>query len=216
MSRSGLLCSAQGGKSNLVTFILSGNAFSRRWKSYRDCYSRECAKKRRESLTGSASLRKEYIYYEQLKFLGPVKHNSVLEEETETNDCDPLDLDYPEEPSAKRRKTNRTVREEVPKQKVPDPDRLFMLSLVPEMKKVPEHMKLEVKSRLLAVFTKLTSNSATNRTHRVKLPTVHVTVPVSINYESNQTQPEMVADLNDVLDPLCKVEPASDVDFESD
>jgi len=145
-----------------------------------------------------------------------VKHNSVLEEETETNDCDPLDLDYPEEPSAKRRKTNRTVREEVPKQKVPDPDRLFMLSLVPEMKKVPEHMKLEVKSRLLAVFTKLTSNSATNRTHRVKLPTVHVTVPVSINYESNQTQPEMVADLNDVLDPLCKVEPASDVDFESD
>lgn len=154
--------------------------FQRKWKSLRDCYSRELLKMKKEKLgTGVPVNRKQYMYYNQLSFLQTVVKpmssvtvnidnlSKVVKKETEKN----TEMDINRKTRTKsKRSVNETrqveedklfvaVAEKIMKGKAQetiekDEDTLFVLSLVPELKKIPEDMKLDVKCELLNVFKK--------------------------------------------------------------
>ncbi|XP_046830030.1 uncharacterized protein LOC124429164 [Vespa crabro] len=154
--------------------------FQRKWKSLRDCYSRELLKiKKEKSGSGTPANRKQYMYYNKLSFLQTVvKPMSGVIENVENMTM--LVKKEPErqgevEASLKSRSRNKrnisdmkqleedklfvSVAEKLMRGKSQetmekDEDTLFVLSLVPELKKIPDDIKLDVKCELLNVFKK--------------------------------------------------------------
>ena len=131
-------------------------------------------KRKAEHKSGAAATgRKSYVYYEHLRFLEtlvkPTK-DSMGEEEREDPD-DPGEQE-PEEvaPPTKKGKTAnkkdkdsdediimKALKAQLLQKSVDanNEDRLFMLSLVPELQKVPDCMKLEARTRLMGVFSQI-------------------------------------------------------------
>lgn len=159
----------------------------RRWKSLRDCYRRELQKQTSQKSGSAATGRKCYVYFEQLRFLQTVCsptqsglgeiENEVPDMQNEQNE----NREYvePEVPSATPKKRSRISKDDdaelikVLKQKVAqeasfslsanndrDPDTLFMLSLVPDLKKVPENKKLIIKTQLMNTILQAQQSSA--------------------------------------------------------
>ncbi|XP_043486093.1 uncharacterized protein LOC122513715 [Polistes fuscatus] len=158
--------------------------FQRKWKSLRDCYSRELLKMKKEK--GTPANRRRYRYYNQLSFLQTVvKPISVIE------NVENMTMSVKKEPeklremeaslkSRSRNKKNissdmkhleenmkhleeenlfasvaeKLIRERCQETMEKDEDTLFVLSLVPELKKIPDDFKLDVKCELLNVFKK--------------------------------------------------------------
>ncbi|KAH1021534.1 uncharacterized protein LOC109541876 isoform X1 [Dendroctonus ponderosae] len=158
----------------------------RKWKSLRDCYTRELAKLKSEMSGSGCSGRKQYIYFNQLSFLQTSKKATtsriaeelsdvrseemvevIIEENIESNE---IPVSPMLRAKARRRKTTSSsskksedklfvaLANQIMKTKAgdveKDEDTLFMLSLVTELKKVPDDLKLDVKSELINVFRK--------------------------------------------------------------
>ncbi|XP_015188015.1 PREDICTED: uncharacterized protein LOC107072525 isoform X2 [Polistes dominula] len=165
--------------------------FQRKWKSLRDCYSRELLKIKKEK--GAPANRKRYRYYNQLSFLQTVvKPISVIEnvdncsqmltvpikKETEEQRRDTeasiksgsrnkkstssSDMKQVLEEDTKLSEENqmfvnvaeKLIRERCQETMEKDEDTLFALSLVAELKKIPDDIKFDVKCELLKVFKK--------------------------------------------------------------
>jgi hypothetical protein len=160
-----------GEKNNIIS------CFQRKWKSLRDSYSRELLRRKKEK-SGPTSLkgRKQYTYFDQLRFLKTVvKPNRMSLEEVENMQSTEGLTEVPAEDKApvmaQKRICSKSLKKEpleeeklftVLKERLlqgstkepdtNDEDTLFMLSLVPELRKVPESMKLDIKGELLNVF----------------------------------------------------------------
>lgn len=155
---------------------LTGRLLQRRWKSLRDCYTREVNSKQKSG--SAASGRKQYVFFSQLSFLKPATTNKVTVsnldgDENGDGEKQQQHQDSQETPSRspayKRKRYGglpseqrlydvlaKSVETRMENQKLleDDDDRLFLLSLVKEMKKVPEHLKIEAKFDILNVFKK--------------------------------------------------------------
>ncbi|XP_076758670.1 uncharacterized protein LOC143428003 [Xylocopa sonorina] len=162
--------------------------FRRKWKGLRSSYSRELLRRKEEKRLGSkANCRKQYSFFKNLNFLLPVSKQTTSGEGdviSEDNDFEDKDFPTPVTLPAKSIKIKKkSVKEESELQKpmlnniinasVPQfteytnaqdsPDKLFMLSLVPELEKLPEEVKLDVKADLLNVFKKARQHITTEK-----------------------------------------------------
>ncbi|KAG8250643.1 hypothetical protein J6590_097391 [Homalodisca vitripennis] len=129
----------------------------KKWKNIKDSYARE---KRRLSgvKSGSAAERKTpYVFYNTLTFLNtnnpPTNtHSNVDRQDPDNTDLLHLDIEAPAAnpdptgPYETRERRNREI------ELTSDEDRLFLMSLVSDLKRVPEHLKLSVKRQLMAVL----------------------------------------------------------------
>lgn len=143
----------------------------RRWKSLRDCYARELKKQKTTKSGAAASVRKRYIYFEHLRFLEPVhcatESNVEMQEgEQESHGVEDDQVadsagvpQYPKQSRSKKRRNQEDLLLEVLQAKIAsksnttkpteDADSMFLSSLLPELKKIPENHKLFVKSQIV-------------------------------------------------------------------
>ncbi|KAG8306891.1 hypothetical protein J6590_035968 [Homalodisca vitripennis] len=120
----------------------------KKWKNIKDSYARE---KRRLSgvKSGSAAERKTpYVFYNTLTFLNtnnpPTNtHSNVDRQDPDNTDLLHLDI---EAPAANPDPTGPYETRVLAKKT------LFLMSLVSDLKRVPEHLKLSVKRQLMAVL----------------------------------------------------------------
>jgi hypothetical protein len=162
-----------------IFFFFSASNFQRRWKSLRDSYTRELAKKKKEKSGSGASGRRQYVFFEQLRFLETsVKStlNSIVDENEDRCQNDPSPVEEAEEHAVPTRKRKKNIKEPTETDHLienlkakfysretsnenKDEDTLFMLSLVPELKKLPELVKLDTKSEILNVLRRARNQS---------------------------------------------------------
>lgn len=151
----------------------------RKWKSFRDSFRRELAnKKKTKSGAGAQTGRKEYIYFQQLMFLLPIcetKPEELLSESTSQENPDAESViatdDTTSRPSSTRPKRIKTVplseeqrlfqrldqniaQRMSEKKNDDDPDRHFLLSLLPHFKSLPDNMKLDVQMEFFTTIQK--------------------------------------------------------------
>lgn len=121
--------------------------------------------KRAKSGSGQESGRKEYIFYKKLSFFLQICKTSPHEEEgteeaTEGNNGEESQSMASSTQQMKRKKS--AVSDEqvllqalAKKANTPDdPDKHFLLSLLPDLKCVPESLKLDVKVEVMNIFKK--------------------------------------------------------------
>ena len=155
----------------------------RKWKSLRDCYSRERLRLAKIKRGSSVPRKTQYIFFNQLAFLekvikGKVTSNNVEEAAIEER---PSDIEQPltsavgqsvEAWRGKRKKVDiispdieclanalqagLQAREEREKMKEDDDDRLFLLSLLNPMKKIPEDLRFGVRMQMMQVIRNAT------------------------------------------------------------
>lgn len=180
------------GKTN-ITFSFPAIALQKKWKNIRDCYRRECAKKKTEkSGSGATAVRKEYIFFSQLSFLSanndikPSQSNDDMEEEEdfEKGRCDAR-KDLPK-PSAKKKRASaedsliNALSTKINKQldePKDDADRNFLMSLLPHLKFVSDSSKLDCQCELMQVVKRYKAPSITHPYQ----------VPYPINYQASQS-----------------------------
>lgn len=153
----------------------------KKWRSIRVCYTRELQKKKEVKSGSEVKARKQYVYFEQLRFLDTLckkTSSSIDENDGEETGQDEDDHEHRElnqetireieNPVNKGKKKKRTRQEddeliEILKKKIvsdvenkkcdeQDGDRLFLLSLLPEIRKVLPERKLKLRSDLLATI----------------------------------------------------------------
>ncbi|CAH1999388.1 unnamed protein product [Acanthoscelides obtectus] len=114
----------------------------KKWKNLRDCYTRELNK---QNNVGHTQLRKKYVFFDMLSFLYPVCINRLYltsEDAERARVTSPLKLQ--EETQNKPKKVK-------PAQ---DSDKFFLLSLLTDLKNVPEHYKMDCKLELMNILKK--------------------------------------------------------------
>jgi len=167
-----------------VRLIFLGINLQRKWKSLRDCFSRELSRIKKLKSGSETSRKNPYVYYNQLLFLKPIIQNKP----TETNIIPNADESGDDlgssfntnvlnnEPSSKKKKVNQRnsveneiinalhqsveLRKEQTKNYEEDADRLFLLSLLKPLKEIPEHLRFSVKMNLMKVINNAQINSA--------------------------------------------------------
>lgn len=141
----------------------------RKWKSFRDSFRRELAKtKQTKSGSGADTGRKQYIYFKQLMFLLPICETKPQQEgeeaqgsNTEVESITPQSTRL----GQKRKKISVATEEHLLIQKIAknmenkaketekdDPDRHFLLSLLPHFKSLREDTKLEVQGQFISIL----------------------------------------------------------------
>jgi len=155
--------------------FFTGTLIQKKWKNLRDCYSREKGKQNKEFKSGAAAIyRKKYVYFENLKFLQSTMKSSQTggsmdddEEEGSKEDGqeeqEQTEVNQRKQNSRKKKKSNEEDDELIKclktrilqKQEADenDEDRHFLLSLVPDIKKIPPHMKFDFKMRIMTVVS---------------------------------------------------------------
>ncbi|XP_054269095.1 uncharacterized protein LOC128990639 [Macrosteles quadrilineatus] len=161
-------------KNILVTIV------QKKWKGVRSCYTRELLRKKNEKSGSRAASRKQYVHFDQLRFLEAVpkktessmaaeeagEDDNVEEEDPDAlrSDCSdtqsPLDTSFVEpKPVRKREYSNNSDNElftvllkKALQNDNDDEDKLFLLSLLSEIKKVPPQNKLQLRSNIIAVI----------------------------------------------------------------
>ncbi|XP_022186642.2 uncharacterized protein LOC111045518 [Nilaparvata lugens] len=145
----------------------------RRWKSLRDSFTREISKMKSTSQEGCAE-RKPYMYFKELVFLLDVvdcgsdtvilqQNGKVLDNDAQSYENQPCNdrleethndsttaipnLSSKEQTKAHEKCTKKIFK--TIKKRRDDGDRLFMLSLSKELKKVPDKYKIDVKLEIL-------------------------------------------------------------------
>lgn len=153
----------------------------RRWKSIRTCYSRELLRQKNED--PGISGRKQYQYFDQLRFLDVVPRNecTVNDEESETRALSPTPVNVPlpvQRPVKKtttnaKRKAEKNTNEKTAKKRAVqyrdlelenEADRMFLQSLVPDLQKVPPGIKLQLKSDILNSILRAQQQDPLNET----------------------------------------------------
>lgn len=131
----------------------------------RDSFRRELATVKKEK-SGSAqeSGRKEYIYFKQLSFLLPICKTRPHEKEASEDPTEGRNTEEESQPLGpsthqKKRKKPLPSDEEVlfqalaKKANAPDdPEKQFLLSLLPDFKNIPESAKLDVKVEFMNIL----------------------------------------------------------------
>ncbi|XP_060857892.1 uncharacterized protein LOC132935518 [Metopolophium dirhodum] len=160
----------------------------RKWKSLRNSFSREQAKRKNLKSGSGGSTWKTYVYYNQLSFLSSCAANKLTTSNLSSshdspdeneNDIEEVNSDLNETTGevlenvlrhkpVKKQKTveneyeneffnsvTKSLQERERREKVymEDPDRLFMLSLVDDLKQVPAHLKMSVKSNIMQAIS---------------------------------------------------------------
>lgn len=176
-----------------MKFNFLGINLQRKWKSLRDCFSRELARVKKLNSGSETSRKNPYVYYNQLLFLKPIIQNKptetninipndhVSEGDLRGSSCSQVSNN---EPSYKKKKTtlikpiekeiinalhkSAELREEQMKNYEEDADRLFLLSLLKPLKQIPEPLRFSVKTNLMKVI-----NNAQIITHSAFLTTPH-------------------------------------------
>lgn len=158
--------------------FVAGTILQRKWKSLRASYTRELLRQKTEKSGSAATGRKKYIYFDQLRFLTTDCKSTTSsidnDDDEDTNEFDEgenVDQKAREKTAVrpqKRQREKKSIEEEediiynILKEKLArtkdnssqpaDEDILFMQSLVPELKKLPHHARLKVKSDLMNVI----------------------------------------------------------------
>jgi len=158
----------------------------RKWKSLRNSFSREQAKRKNLKFGSGRTTWKTYVYCDQLSFLSscnvnkPTSSNlSPSHDSIDENDFEEVNSDFNETTgevlenvlrhnSAKKQKTvenefeneffnsvTKSLQKREHREKIymEVPDRLFMLSLVDDLKQVPAHLKMSVKSNIMQAIS---------------------------------------------------------------
>jgi hypothetical protein len=95
----------------MIFFFFSASNFQRRWKSLRDSYTKELAKEKSGS---GASGRRQYVFFEPLRFLETsVKStlNSIVDENEDRYQNDPSPVKEAEEHAVPPRKRKKNIKE---------------------------------------------------------------------------------------------------------
>lgn len=162
----------------MCILYVTGAAIQKKWRSIRTCYSRELLKKKTEKSGSGASGRKQYVYFETLRFLETVSKTTIsslddgsgVDGNVDTQDVDGVVSKQQEDNNpANNTKTSRKRQNKenddlisVLKKKIcmqstgsdeEDEDRLFLLSLVSEMHKVPHERKLKLKCDIIMAIS---------------------------------------------------------------
>lgn len=152
----------------------------KKWKNIRGGYAREILRRKSEQKSGSgAKPRRHYLYFEQLRFLetSTKKTSDSMNDSNENVDDieeQPIDdlesqVNKPDINNKQRKTKNKNKKEDdelidILKKKIisgtegdgkkeeTDGDKLFLLSLLPEIKLIPQERKLKVRSDILAVI----------------------------------------------------------------
>lgn len=155
----------------LIVFVFFAAAdLQRKWRSLREGFRRELVAVK--SGSGQEIWKKEYIYFQQLSFLLPIykiKEGEVSAgpaEERNTK-CENQLLDFP--PHLKKRKAAaakeqvllQTLARNADKKANPtaDPDKHFLLSLLPHLKSLPDDAKLDVMGEFINILKKYRQHS---------------------------------------------------------
>ncbi|XP_054263765.1 uncharacterized protein LOC128987091 [Macrosteles quadrilineatus] len=192
----------------------------KKWRHLKDSYCRE---KRRLSCmkSGSAPDRKTpYVYFNILSFLNKASpptttQASIAREDIETHpgletedDIDSPTGPYQAKVVAKKKKQDDEVgkqlvnvlkqgnedRKKMDKEFFKDEDKLFMMSLVNDFKKIPEHLKLSAKRQILTVIEEHQRSFSYNQSlqanyHLAPLDTRQASVVTERHLQLNQLQP---------------------------
>jgi len=162
-------------------FYILVQKLQRKWKSLRNSFSREQTKRRNLKFGPGRTTWKTYVYYDQLLFLSSCATNKLttsnlsLHDSPDENDFKEVNNDLNEntgkvldnvlrhEPAKKQKpienkffnSVTKSLQQKERRKKVymDDPDRLFMLSLVDDLKQVPVHLKMLVKSNIMQAIS---------------------------------------------------------------
>lgn len=145
----------------------AGIDLQRKWKSLRDSFRRELTTiKKEKSGSGIESGRKEYLYFKQLSFLHQIcqtKPNEAKNVEDLTEGRNIEKESPPQPPSTHQMKRKKALLSDeqvlfqalAKKANSPDdPDKQFLLSLLPDFKCIPESAKLDVKVEIMNILKK--------------------------------------------------------------
>ncbi|XP_060806025.1 uncharacterized protein LOC132902958 [Amyelois transitella] len=140
----------------------------RKWKSLRDSFNRENAKNKNVASGSAATSSKQYIYFNHLSFLNSLKEVRPPTDVTNaTNDAETSRPKINRNINIKRaEKTEneilRTLSENLKRKHDQsdqnDPDKQFLMSLLPHVKKIDENCKLDFQSEILQLIRKYTHN----------------------------------------------------------
>ncbi|XP_049878510.1 uncharacterized protein LOC126375565 [Pectinophora gossypiella] len=133
----------------------------RKWKNLRDSYSRELNKQRASKSGSAASSHRKYQHFDRLQFL------SCLSETR------PIDISTQPSTSKKRKVSEQPVEDDTNKilkiliermQKKDesienDGDRCFLLSLLSDFKKIPEHRKTDAKYEMIGLIRRFINDN---------------------------------------------------------
>lgn len=142
----------------------------RKWKSLRDSFNREINKQKKSG--SGASARKEYIYFNQLSFLKRTQNvRPTTAEEITKNDTEQEQIE--EETmsinsftrKAKKRNIDKTENEILKQlsdnlknkyatRENQDPDKDFLMSVLPDIKKIHDDFKIDFKAEMLQLIKK--------------------------------------------------------------
>ncbi|KAG8297615.1 hypothetical protein J6590_031658 [Homalodisca vitripennis] len=159
------------GSLTLVRVFVPVTLIQRKWKSIRACYTRELLRLKGIKSGSAASRKKQYIYFELLGFLETTRKQttSSLDEEAvniEENDCSMTDdgeqIKSKFQESSRKRPNPDQQLIDVLKKKVlyaetpqtsdeTNEDRLFLLSMVSDMMKVPVERKLKLRGDIISL-----------------------------------------------------------------
>ncbi|XP_023954581.2 uncharacterized protein LOC112058121 [Bicyclus anynana] len=151
------------------------NKLQRKWKSLRDSFNRENAKNKKVADGSEASSSKQYIYYNQLSFL-----NSLKEIPPSTDDAPGIESNINEKPRQLVNKVSKKgndvkTENELLKQfsesmkrnydaiyNDNNPDKQFLMSLLPHVQKIDERFKLDFQTEVLQLIKKYQINYPTH------------------------------------------------------
>lgn len=139
-------------------------SLQKKWKVLRDGYTRYTRKIKPKSGSAATKIR-PYPYYEQLSFLKVIEErpdkSDSLEEKSEGNDHNKESAKKSYSALKRRHKTEDNLIEKLSKRidekpssnlAVEDDDKLFLLSLAGEFKKIKDQYKLDARSEIINVI----------------------------------------------------------------
>lgn len=154
--------------------LFSADSLQKRWKGIRGCFTRELSRQRSlKSGSGCGSRKSEYIYFKQLLFLlrvvairetDPLAATAVPEDPQRDIQVGDYPNIFKTEQSASEddkfiEALNKSIESrEKTETSDQDEDRLFMLSLVNTLKRVPQQKKMATKIKIMSILDDATRN----------------------------------------------------------
>lgn len=151
--------------------LFTDTYIKRKWKSLRDSFRRELATiKKEKSGSCQESGRKEYIHFKQLSFLLQICKTRPHEDEGAEDPTERRTAEkesQPSVPSTHQMKRKKPVLSDeqvifqalAKKANAPDdPDKQFLLSLLPDFKSISESVKLDVKVEFMKILKRCKQN----------------------------------------------------------
>lgn len=151
-----------------TNYYFSGKSLQQKWKNVRTSFSRELKRKAGAKSGSAASRKSPYVYFEQLQFLKETVVNSATRaiiDETDTVESNDKggNVQIRSPVTKKKKKTDddslvevltqsTTIREDRDKKHESNSDRLFMLSLLEDFRRIPDHRRLSTKIELMNVI----------------------------------------------------------------